>query len=288
MLDVMKLIAQGRMAAALLMLGAALPGLADTHFQARRTTPGDVPAGKGQCEIRLLVDKEVEVSVRGDAVAIRTISGRDARDDGSECNAPLPDRDVVGFTFEVVDSRKEVRLVGEPSRHNGFAAMVRIRDRASGEGRYHFRLVWTITASDYGRPGGGSDRSSSRREDNFDRPAGGTGFSWNNNVSFHGKGQGMASMNGAAGLGLGEVAIEIDRGGKLVASFRTGGGGQPISFTGQVLASEGGRWKVDVTTGDRRLRGPMYISVDDRQAVNKVTAEVTDGSDRMRLNWDRR
>ena len=280
--------APGRLGAALLMLGAALPGLADTHFQVRRTAPGDVPAGKGQCDIRLLVDKEVEVSVRGDAVAIRTISGRDARDDGSECNAPLPDRDVVGFNFDVVDSRKEVRLLGEPSRHNGFAAIVRIRDSASGEGRYHFRLVWTITASDYGRPGGGSDRSPSRREDNFDRPPGGTGFSWNNNVSFHGKGQGTASMSDAGGLGLGEVAIEIDRGGKLVASFRTDGGGRPISFTGQVMASEGGRWKVDATTGDHRLRGPMYISVDDRQTVNKVTAEVTDGSDRMRLNWARR
>jgi hypothetical protein len=280
--------APGRLGAALLMLGAALPGLADTHFQVRRTTPGDVPAGKGQCDIRLLVDKEVEVAVRGDAVAIRTISGRDARDDGSECNAPLPDRDVVGFNFEVVDSRKEVRLLGEPSRHNGFAAIVRIRDSASGEGKYHFRLGWTITASDYGRPGGGSDRAPSRREDNFDRPPGGTGFSWNNNVSFHGKGQGTASMNGAAGMGLGEVAIEIDRGGKLVASFRTDGGGRPISFTGQVMASEGGRWKADVTTGDQRLRGPMYISIDDRQTVNHVTAEVTDGSDRMRLNWDRR
>ena len=287
MLDIMKRIAPWRLGAALVMLCATLPGLADTHFQAGRAALDGVPAGKGQCDIRLQVDKEVEVTVRGDAVAVRTVSGRDARDDGSVCSAPLPDRDVVGFNFEAGDSRKEVRLLAEPSRHNGFAAIVRIRDTSNGEGRYHFRLGWTITESDYGRAGGGNDRSPSRHEDNFGRPPNGSGFSWNNNVSFRGKGQGTASMNSAAGLGLGEVSIEIDRGGKMAASFRTTDGGRPISFAGQVLASEGGRWKADVVSEDHRLRGPMWISVDDRQRVNSVTLEATDGRDRIRLSWGR-
>ena len=34
-----------------------------------------------------------------------------------------------------MDSRKGIRLVAEPSRRNGFAAIVRIRDNSSGEGR---------------------------------------------------------------------------------------------------------------------------------------------------------
>ena len=274
--------------ALLLSFCAAVPTWADTHFQARRMTRDDVPAGKGQCDIRLLVDKEVEVSLRGDLVEVRTISGRDARDDGSECNAPMPDRDVVGFQFEAMDSRKGIRLVAEPSRRNGFTAIVRIRDNSSGEGRYHFRLSWAITASDYGRTSGGNDRPPARREDNFDRPGGAAGFSWNNTVSFRGKGSGAASMNNAGEIRLGEVSIEIDRGGKLVALFRTDDRARPISFTGQILANEGGRWKADVMSDDRRLRGPMWISVDDRRQVNSVSLEATDGRDRMRLNWERR
>ena len=95
-------------------------------------------------------------------------------------------------------------------------------------------------------------------------------------------------MNNSGEMGLGEVNIEIDRGGKLVAWFRTDGRGRPLSFTGQILANEGGRWKADVMSDDRRLRGPMWISVDDRRQVNSVTLEATDGRDRMRLNWDRR
>src|ERR1039458_1141657 len=92
----MILTAPFRYAGALLMLCAALPASADTHFQVRRMNRNDVPSGKGQCDIQLLVDNEVEVSVRGDMVDIRTISGHDARDRGSECNAPLPDRDEIG------------------------------------------------------------------------------------------------------------------------------------------------------------------------------------------------
>src|SRR3974390_814712 len=113
---------------ALLVFAASLPALADSRFQIRRMNRDDVPMGKGQCDIRLQVDNEVEVSVRGDQVNIRTLSGQNARGDGSECNAPLPARDIQNFTFEVKDSRNEIRLVAEPSPHNGFAAVVHIRD----------------------------------------------------------------------------------------------------------------------------------------------------------------
>ena len=282
MLVHMRLTAPLLYAGALLMLCAALPVSADTRFQVRRMTRSDVPSGKGQCDIQLLVDNEVEVAVRGDMVDIRTISGHDARDRGSECNAPLPDRDVAGFRFENIESRGEVRLIGEPSRRNGFAAIVHIRDGQGGEGGYHFRISWAMTGRD-------SDRPPSRRSDDFDRPrAAEGGFSWNNVLNFRGVGRGRATTNDSGEMRLGEVTVDIDRGGKMMARFRSEDRGRPLEFTGQVLASEGGRWKVDVMSEDRRLRGPMWISVDERNQVNSITLEATDGRDRMRLSWDRR
>ena len=127
-----------------LLLVVSVPALADTQFKARRMTRGDVPLGKGQCDIRLRIDSEAEVSVRGDLVSIRTISGRDGRDDGSECNEPLPERNMDGFNFEVLDRRGDIVLLSEPSRRSGFRAVVRIRDNEGGEGRYHFRLSWRM------------------------------------------------------------------------------------------------------------------------------------------------
>ena len=302
MLETMKPSTMCRNGVALLILCAALPALADTRFQVRRMTRNDVPLGKGQCDIRLQVDGEVEVSVRRDQVNIRTISGRDARDDGSECNEPLPDRDFPGFNFEVVESRNEIRMLAEPSSRNDFSTIVRIRDSSGGEGRYHFRLSWQMTGGD-SRPGDDrrdSDRPPARRDeppppvrrDDGDRRGpderrGGPGFSWNNVVSFQGRGRGRLSINNAGEQRLSDVNVDIDRGGKVVVSFRTERG-RPLLFTGFLVADEGGRLKADMGTEDRRLRGPMFLSVDERRNINSITLEATDGRDRMQVAWDRR
>jgi len=282
----------GRIGMVVLALSAALPAVADTQFRIRKMNRDDVPLGKGQCDIRLQVDGEVEVSVRRDSVFIRTISGRDAYDDGSECNAPLPDRDVGGVGFEVKDSRNEIRLLAEPSRRNDFAAIVRIRDSSGGQGRYHFRLSWQMTGSDYrndGR-GGRDDRPPGfdDRRPGFDRPGGpgGPGFAWNNVINFRGRGRGTASMNNFEDR-LSDVEVNIDRGGRIVVVFRAERG-RTHAFNGMVNGREGGRLRADVVSDDRRLRGPMFISVDDRQNVNSITLDATDGRDRMRLTWDRR
>jgi hypothetical protein len=262
----------GRAGIALLALCAALPALADTQFRIRRMTRNEVPPGKGQCDIRLQVENEVEVSVRRDMVSIRTIAGRDARDDGSESSAPLPDRNLEGFNFQAIDSRDEIRLVAEPSRRNNFTAVVHIRN-SGGAGRYHFRLSWVISG------GGGPTK---------ERRGGGPGFSWNNTIDYHGQGHGSSALNNLGEQQLFDVSVNVDRGGRILVSFRRERDQPPLSFTGTVIASEGGRLKADVVTEDQRLHGPMYISVDDRQKVNSITLEATDGRDRLRVNWDRR
>ena len=271
---------------ALLVLAAALPALADTRFQVRRMNRDDVPLGKGQCDIRLQVDNQVEVHVRGDQVDIRTLAGQDARDDGSECNAPLPNRDVGGVRFEVMDSRGDIRLLAEPARRNDFTAVVAIRDGSGGFGRYHFRLSWGQTGSDY-RPGPPSGPPPPvRRDDGFDRPPT-RGFAWNNVINFRGNGRGNAVWSNAGDLRLGDCNIDIDRGGKVLAVFRAERG-RTLTFHGQVVAEDAGRYKADVSNEDGRLRGPMWFTVDRGRQVDRITLEATDGRDRLRLNWDRR
>lgn len=141
------------MKSVVLFVVSVMPVMADIQFRAGRMTRDDVPLGKGQCDIRLQIDKEAEVRVRGDLVSVRTLSGREARDDGSECNEPLPGPDLQGFNVEVRDSRGEIVLLSPPSRRNDYAAVVRIRDSASGAGRYHFRLSWRINGSGSARTG---------------------------------------------------------------------------------------------------------------------------------------
>src|ERR1043165_2010909 len=186
----------------LFILCVALPALADSRLQVRRMTRDDVPLGKGQCDIRLQVDNQVEVSVRGDMVFARTLSGQDARDDGSECKAPLPNRDVEGFNFEVKDSRGDIRLLAAPSRRNDFAAVVAIRAGSGGVGGDPFRVrgggafALPLVGGGGGRPGkegrepGFDPPPSYDRPGGFDRPP--SGFVWNNTINFRGQGRGVA------------------------------------------------------------------------------------------------
>ena len=262
----------------LLAAMAAIPACADTRFHARHMTRNDVPLGKGQCDIRLQVDGQVDVAVRGDMVVVHTISGQDARDDGSECNFPLPDHEARGFGFQVIESRNEIRLAEQPSRLDDFDAVVRIRDSSSSFGRYHFRLSWETG------PGGELRREEPGREEPGRR---GGGFVMNNALSFRGRGMGDVRINGNNPRRLQDATVDIDRGGKIVVSFRSQGP-RPEVFTGTVIGREAGRLKADVATEDGRLHGPMFLSVDDRQNVNSITLDATDGRDRLHLAWDRR
>jgi hypothetical protein len=284
---------------ALLALCAALPALADTQFRVRRMTRDDVPMGRGQCDINLQVDGEVEVAVRGDTVFIHTLSGRDAYDDGhSECNAPLPRGPIEGFNFSVSERRGDIVLLSEPSRRNNFAAVVRIRDSSGGQGRYRFRLTWVMNGGDDFR-GMGRDardvppgRGIGRPDDRVpgfppqDR-RGGPGFSWNNTIHFDGAGRGSSALTGYGSQRLGNVVVDIDRGGRISVSFRTGAG-RPLVLNGTVNGREGLQYKADVATEDRRLRGPMYITINSRNEVDAIRLEATNCRDRLSLNWERR
>ena len=271
-----------------ILLLTVLPAMADTRFQVRRMNRDDVPVGKGQCDIRLQVDNQVEVAVRGDRVSIRTLAGQDARDDGSECNAPLPDRDVRDFNFEVKDSRNEIRLVAEPSRRNDFTAVVAIRDGAGGFGRYHFRLSWSMTGGDF--PGRDTARPPDFRPPDPDRFGGRDGgFAWNNVIHFSAPGRGGSTLSGVGSQRLLDANVDIDRGGRIQVSFRTDSG-RPITFSGSVIARDGDTLKADVAADERmlRLRGPMYLSIDSRQNIYRISLDAGNGRDTLRLNWDRR
>jgi hypothetical protein len=87
---------------------------------------------------------------------------------------------------------------------------------------------------------------------------------------------------------LSEANVDVDRGGKILVSFRTDGG-RPLTFSGSMMGPEGGTLKADVASDDRAaLRGPMYLSRDANGTIYRITLDATNGQDRMHLEWDRR
>jgi hypothetical protein len=261
----------------------------DAQFRVKQTTRNDIPAGKGQCDIRLQVDNEAEIRFHRDQVMIHTISGRDPYDDGSECNAPMPDRDFGGFNFEVMDSRNQIRLVEPPSFRNDFNAVVYIHDTDGGQGRYHFRISWALGSGGGVAPNRPPD---DRRPDGDDRRG---GLAWNNTIHSAMRGRGEAAMvrDGARGgdrgdvVPLDDVSIDVDRGGKILVSFRSGRN-PPLTFTGTVTSWDRGVMRANISTQERffRVSGPMTLNFDDRQNPVHVEMEGFDGQHRLRLRWD--
>jgi hypothetical protein len=128
-----------------------LSAMADTRFHPRMERAAGYSPGRGECVIRLVVDGEVQVNVRGDDVYVRTISGREARDNGSVCTAPMP-RNGGAISFEKREGRGEVQLLSQPSDRDD-AVVVRINDPKAGDAPYSFRIAWQENGG-Y-RPGGG-------------------------------------------------------------------------------------------------------------------------------------
>jgi hypothetical protein len=147
----------------------AITSLAQTSFRVKRMTRGDVPKGQGQCEIRLQVDKQVEISLQEDMLAVRNISGNGAQDAGCECNMPLPRWNLQGFHFEVIGARGKVELLEEPSARNGFRSIFGITDPSGGAGRYHIRVTWNAANSGGTPPSQGRDSYWGQSGENWNR-----------------------------------------------------------------------------------------------------------------------
>jgi hypothetical protein len=286
MLKAMKHPVLWRAAVLMAAFSASLPVWADSQFRVRKMTRDDVPAGKGQCDIVVQVDREAEAAIRGDTVSLRTISGREPRDLGSECNAPLPGRDLQDFHFSPLDNGDAVRLVAEPSPRNDFAAVVRLR----GSGRYHFRLEWRMTLVSQFQDRDHDDFPGRRRDDDFhegDDRRGGRDFSWNNAFHSEGRGHGSSTLDGYGSQRLFDAKVDIDRAGHVSASFRTDSG-RSFNLNGTIIGGDAGTLKADVVTDDRfRLPGSLYLTRDPRGDIYRMTLDASNGQQRLHLEWER-
>jgi len=114
-----------------------------TAFTVRRTNDWSPDRRDGKCTIRVRIDDESDVELRGDQIRIRPIKGGPGRDEGSECNTPLPTSGSFrNFRFRGIDGRGTPRLVQEPGSRNYYVAVVNVQDPRGGDEGYTFELTW--------------------------------------------------------------------------------------------------------------------------------------------------
>lgn len=119
-------------------------GLAQVDIQIRLgQQPGwDPRAREGRCEVRMWVDHQAELRLRGDSISVRTLEGARSYDEGSRCSQPLPYNSIGDFQIRQTAGRNRVNLVQQPNRMNNFTALLSINDDQGGGDHYAFELTW--------------------------------------------------------------------------------------------------------------------------------------------------
>jgi hypothetical protein len=87
------------------------------------------------------VDHYVELRIRGDRFETRERQGAPTINQGANFTSPMPRSDVEVFVRKR-EGRGQVDLVQQPSRWNGYTAIVAINDESGGADDYEIELAW--------------------------------------------------------------------------------------------------------------------------------------------------
>jgi hypothetical protein len=116
------------------------------------------------------VDREVQVTMRGNSLRTMDIGRTEPGRERSRAFSALPRQDGQ-VTVQVVNGRGSVDVIQQPSAQNGYATTVRIQDPQGGADNYRLVAYWQpYSNGEYiGRDNRGRDRGRDRDRDDIYR-----------------------------------------------------------------------------------------------------------------------
>jgi hypothetical protein len=201
------------------------------------------------------VDREVQLSVRGNQVAMRDLRNGETGRERSRVMMQLPRQDGQLFV-RLLNGRGSAQVIQQPSSRNNYTATIRIQDPSNGADDYRVAGYWQRNANgdvygrnrndrdnhDYDRDGRGRDRDD-RGYPERDRNGVGNG-QYNNQSMLHWSG----NVDG-------ELEIRVQNG---RVDYRTLSGAQPTSVRadrGNSAARNAGR----VAVAQNQGRGSVTV-----------------------------
>ena len=88
-----------------------------------------------------MVDDRVQLVIRGRAVQERTLWGTRSNTGTAAFSSALPSQPVQ-VSVRTLAGRGDVRVVEQPSRENGYTAIVQITDAPRGAQEYRLQVTW--------------------------------------------------------------------------------------------------------------------------------------------------
>jgi hypothetical protein len=88
------------------------------------------------------VDHALEIYIQGDRVWYRNLGGKGTRNVHEELSRRGLPQDNVELSVRRREGRGDVFVVQQPSRRNGYTAVIRVMDPRPSYGHYEFDVVW--------------------------------------------------------------------------------------------------------------------------------------------------
>lgn len=107
----------------------------------RHDESGPPNAATGRMRWRGRVDDRVQIFVKGSDANSRLITGAPVAGGQFNFTSPLPQRPVA-LSLRKLKGRGSVEIVQQPSRNNGFTAVIEIYDSKGGSEDYEFEITW--------------------------------------------------------------------------------------------------------------------------------------------------
>ena len=98
-------------------------------------------ASAGSMIWRGRVDHYVELRIQGDRVQSRERQGAPTINEGASFTSPLPRADSQ-VSVRKRDGRGQVGVIQQPSRWNGYTAVIAINDESGGADNYEIEVAW--------------------------------------------------------------------------------------------------------------------------------------------------
>ena len=99
-----------------------------------------------------VVDKEIQIQLRGNRAYVQPIGEGDGRGGRGRIVGGMPQQ-VGTLVVQRLEGRGEVVVTEQPSARNGYSATVRVRDRQGGADRYRIVAYWEPANGRYGDNG---------------------------------------------------------------------------------------------------------------------------------------
>ena len=88
-----------------------------------------------------VVDKEIQIQLRGNRAWVQPIGEGDGRSGRGRVMSGMPQQ-AGTLVVQRLEGRGEVVVIEQPSARNGYSATVRVRDRQGGAARYRIVAYW--------------------------------------------------------------------------------------------------------------------------------------------------